>query len=122
MLSHEVAKRYGQAGLPSDTIQVKFTGTADRASALSCRTASPSSCAAKATITSARACAADASHQAAGGSQAGRAREHHRRQHRVVRRHFRRVLFQCVAGERFAVRNSGAIAVVEAWAITVANT
>ncbi|MDP2143136.1 MAG: glutamate synthase-related protein [Gallionella sp.] len=28
MLSHEVAKRYGHAGLPTDTIQVKFTGTA----------------------------------------------------------------------------------------------
>jgi len=28
MLSHEVAKRYGQAGLPADTIQVKLTGTA----------------------------------------------------------------------------------------------
>ncbi len=28
MLSHEVAKRYGHAGLPDDTIQVKFTGTA----------------------------------------------------------------------------------------------
>ena len=28
MLSHEVAKRYGQAGLPTDTIQVKFSGTA----------------------------------------------------------------------------------------------
>ncbi|HEY0665446.1 MAG TPA: glutamate synthase-related protein [Gallionella sp.] len=28
MLSHEVAKRYGQAGLPADTIRVKFTGTA----------------------------------------------------------------------------------------------
>ncbi len=28
MLSHEVAKRYGHAGLPADTIQVKFTGTA----------------------------------------------------------------------------------------------
>ncbi|HZW26803.1 MAG TPA: glutamate synthase-related protein [Gallionella sp.] len=28
MLSHEVAKRYGHAGLPNDTIQVKFTGTA----------------------------------------------------------------------------------------------
>ncbi|MDO9388377.1 MAG: glutamate synthase-related protein, partial [Methylotenera sp.] len=27
MLSHQVAKRYGQAGLPDDTIQVKFTGT-----------------------------------------------------------------------------------------------
>ena len=28
MLSHEVAKRYGHAGLPHDTIQVKFSGTA----------------------------------------------------------------------------------------------
>jgi len=28
MLSHEVARRYGQAGLPADTIQVKFSGTA----------------------------------------------------------------------------------------------
>ncbi|MEW6562447.1 MAG: glutamate synthase large subunit [Pseudomonadota bacterium] len=28
MLSHEVAKRYGNAGLPNDTITVKFTGTA----------------------------------------------------------------------------------------------
>ena len=28
MLSHEVAKRYGHAGLPADTITVKFTGTA----------------------------------------------------------------------------------------------
>lgn len=28
MLSHEVAKRYGQAGLPADTINVRFKGTA----------------------------------------------------------------------------------------------
>jgi len=28
MLSHEVAKRYGQAGLPTDTVQVKFKGIA----------------------------------------------------------------------------------------------
>jgi len=28
MLSHEVARRYGQAGLPTDTITVKFSGTA----------------------------------------------------------------------------------------------
>ncbi|MFZ3017482.1 MAG: glutamate synthase-related protein [Gallionella sp.] len=28
MLSHEVAKRYGHTGLPTDSIQVKFTGTA----------------------------------------------------------------------------------------------
>jgi glutamate synthase (NADPH/NADH) large chain len=28
MLSHEIAKRYGQTGLPTDTITVKFTGTA----------------------------------------------------------------------------------------------
>jgi len=28
MLSHEVARRYGQMGLPTDTINVKFSGTA----------------------------------------------------------------------------------------------
>jgi glutamate synthase (NADPH) large chain len=28
MLSHEVAKRYGQTGFPTDTINVKFSGTA----------------------------------------------------------------------------------------------
>ncbi len=28
MLSHEVAKRYGQAGLPNDTVLVRFSGTA----------------------------------------------------------------------------------------------
>jgi glutamate synthase (NADPH/NADH) large chain len=28
MLSHEIAKRYGQTGLPNDTIQVNFKGTA----------------------------------------------------------------------------------------------
>jgi glutamate synthase (NADPH/NADH) large chain len=28
ILSHEVAKRYGQAGLPNDTIHIKFTGAA----------------------------------------------------------------------------------------------
>ncbi len=28
MLSHQVAKRYGQAGLPDDTINIKFMGTA----------------------------------------------------------------------------------------------
>ena len=28
MLSHEVAKRYGQAGLPDDTITMQFNGTA----------------------------------------------------------------------------------------------
>ncbi|MBI1887633.1 MAG: glutamate synthase large subunit [Nitrosomonadales bacterium] len=28
MLSHEVARRYGHAGLPNDTIQVRFNGTA----------------------------------------------------------------------------------------------
>ncbi len=36
-----------------------------------------------------------------------------RRQHRVVRGHLRRAFFRGMAGERFAVRNSGAHAVVE---------
>jgi len=32
------------------------------------------------------------------------------------------VFLNGIAGERFAVRNSGATAVVEAWATTAANT
>jgi hypothetical protein len=40
-------------------------------------------------------------------------REHHRRQHRALRRHRGECYFRGVAGERFAVRNSGAVAVVE---------
>ena len=41
MLSGEVAKRYGHAGLPEDTIQISLHGTAGgRASAPSSRAAS----------------------------------------------------------------------------------
>jgi glutamate synthase (NADPH) large chain len=40
-------------------------------------------------------------------------REHHRRQHRALRRDRGEAYFNGVAGERFAVRNSGAVAVVE---------
>jgi formylmethanofuran dehydrogenase subunit C len=43
----------------------------------------------------------------------GDATEHHRRQHRDVRRHQGEAFFRGVAGERFAVRLSGATAVVE---------
>jgi glutamate synthase (NADPH) large chain len=39
--------------------------------------------------------------------------QHHRRQYRALRRDRRRVFFSGVAGERFAVRNSGATVVVE---------
>ena len=44
---------------------------------------------------------------------ARRRRQHHRRQYLPLRRHRRRGLLAGVAGERFAVRNSGAVAVVE---------
>ncbi len=30
ILSHEVANRYGQAGLPNDTVHIKLTGSPDK--------------------------------------------------------------------------------------------
>jgi glutamate synthase domain-containing protein 3 len=42
MLSNRISKRYGEAGLPEDTIKVTFRGNAGRASAPSVQRASPS--------------------------------------------------------------------------------
>ncbi len=87
----------------------------DRRSAPGSPRASPSSSRVKATTMSARAsrggriivnAAEDLRHRAG--------RIDHRRQHRDVRRDRRaRCYFRGIAGERFAVRNSGAVAVVE---------
>ena len=49
-------------------------------------------------------------------------RQHHHRQHLLLRRHQWRGFFRGVAGERFAVRLSGATAVVVAPATTAAST
>jgi glutamate synthase (NADPH/NADH) large chain len=94
MLSHEVAKRYGHAGLPADTITVKLRGTAGQsfgaflAHGISFR----------ADRRRQRLCRQGFVRRTYRG-QAGRGlqnrggRQHHRRQHRDVWRHFRRMLF-----------------------------
>ena len=61
MLSYEVAKRYGQAGLPDDTITVKLKGTAGQSFGAFLAHGITLELTAKATTTWARACAADAS-------------------------------------------------------------
>ena len=114
MLSGEVAKRYGHAGLPDDTIQCSFTGTAGQSfGAFLARGVTLE-------------LDGDANDYVGKGLSGGRVvvrpphdcrrdadGEHHRRQHRALRRDRRRGYFRGVAGERFAVRNSGAVAVVE---------
>lgn len=61
MLGHEVTKKFGGAGLPDDTIDLTFTGSAGSPSAPSSRAASPCAWRATPTTTSARASPAAAS-------------------------------------------------------------
>ncbi len=114
MLSGEVAKRYGHAGLPEDTIAVKLTGTAGQSfGAFLARGVSLD-------------LVGDANDYVGKGLSGGRVVV---RQPRQVRRDpteniiigntvlygaiAGEAYFEGVAGERFAVRNSGSIAVVE---------
>jgi len=114
MLSHEVAKRYGQMGLPTDTINVKFSGTAGQsfgaflAHGISFELRGEGNdyvgkglCGGRIAIMPPRECRI-ASHEniivgntVLYGATSGEC------------------YFSGVAGERFAVRNSGAVAVVE---------
>ncbi len=102
-------------GLPDDTIQREpHRHCRPELRRLPGAAASPSISTATPTTMSARACRAAASSSSPPPNSRHRAgRIHHRRQHRALRRHLRRRLFRGVAGERFAVRNSGAVAVVE---------
>jgi len=114
MLSGEVAKRYGHAGLPEDTIAVRFTGTAGGSfGAFLARGVSLE-------------LIGDANDYVGKGMSGGRVVV---RQPREAKRDpteniivgntvlygaiAGEAYFEGVAGERFAVRNSGAIAVVE---------
>ena len=114
MLSHEIAKRYGHEGLPDDTIHVRFAGSAGQSFG--------------AFLAQGRDARSDRRHQRLlrqgplGRAHLGAAlaqvprradREHHHRQRRALRRDRGEAYFRGVAGERFAVRNSGAQAVVE---------
>ena len=115
MLSGEVAKRYGHEGLPDDTITVKLKGTAGQSFGawlaagvtLDARRARP-------TTMSARAC------RAASSSSARPPTSKALPEHSIIVGNTvmygaiaGEAYFRGVAGERFAVRNSGAIAVVE---------
>jgi glutamate synthase (NADPH/NADH) large chain len=114
MLSHEVVKRYGQAGLPADTITVKFKGTAGQsfgaflAHGITLELSGESNdyvgkglCGGRIVVLPPKECkivAADniiVGNTALYGATSGEG------------------YFCGVAGERFAVRNSGAVAVVE---------
>jgi glutamate synthase (NADPH/NADH) large chain len=114
MLSGEVAKRYGHAGLPEDTISIRFTGTAGGSfGAFLARGISLE-------------LIGDANDYVGKGLSGGRVVV---RQPKEARRDpteniiigntvlygaiAGEAYFEGVAGERFAVRNSGAIAVVE---------
>jgi glutamate synthase (NADPH/NADH) large chain len=114
MLSGEIAKRYGHAGLPEDTISVRFTGTAGGSfAAFLARGVSLE-------------LFGDANDYVGKGLSGGRVVV---RQPREAKRDpteniiigntvlygaiAGEAYFEGVAGERFAVRNSGAVAVVE---------
>jgi glutamate synthase (NADPH/NADH) large chain len=114
MLSGEVAKRHGHAGLPEDTISIRFTGTAGQSfGAFLSRGVSLE-------------LVGDSNDYVGKGLSGGRIVV---RQPRNVRRDptaniivgntvlygaiAGEAYFEGVAGERFAVRNSGAVAVVE---------
>lgn len=114
MLSGEVAKRYGHAGLPDDTIQLKFLGTAGQSfGAFAARGVTLE-------------LSGDANDYVGKGLSGGRVVV---RQPKGSKREPTRNIiigntvlygaiageayFEGVGGERFAVRNSGAVAVVE---------
>jgi glutamate synthase (NADPH/NADH) large chain len=113
MLSGVVAKQHGHEGLPDDTIHIQLQGTAGQSFG--------AFLAHGITLD----LVGDANDYVGKGLSGGRvivrpARvpwrsdpQHHRRQHRAVRRHAGEAFFNGVGGERFAVRNSGATAVVE---------
>ena len=114
MLSGEVARRYGHAGLPEDTISIRFTGTAGQSfGAFAARGVSLE-------------LTGDANDYVGKGLSGGRVVV--RQPAGTARNPTENIIvgntvlygaiageayFQGVAGERFAVRNSGAVAVVE---------
>ncbi|MDD2721251.1 MAG: glutamate synthase-related protein [Gallionella sp.] len=114
MLSHEVAKRYGNAGLPADTITVNLTGTAGQsfgaflAQGVTFNLTGEGNdyvgkglCGGRIAIKPAADCPIQASENIIVGNTV------------LYGATAGECYFNGVAGERFAVRNSGAIAVVE---------
>ena len=114
MLSHEVAKRYGHAGLPDDTITVKLTGTAGQsfgaflAHGVTFELSGEGNdyvgkglCGGRIVVMPPRECKIVAEENIIVGNTV------------LYGATSGECYFRGVAGERFAVRNSGAVAVVE---------
>ncbi len=114
MLSHEVAKRYGQAGLPQDTITVKLRGTAGQsfgaflAHGISLELTGEGNdyvgkglCGGRIAVKPPKECNIVAEENIIVGNTV------------LYGATSGECYFRGVAGERFAVRNSGAVAVVE---------
>ncbi len=114
MLSHEVAKRYGQAGLPADTITVKFKGTAGQsfgaflAHGITLELTGEGNdyvgkglCGGRIVVVPPKECPITAEDNIIVGNTV------------LYGATSGESYFRGVAGERFAVRNSGAVAVVE---------
>jgi glutamate synthase (NADPH/NADH) large chain len=114
MLSHEVVKRYGQAGLPTDTISVKFKGTAGQsfgaflAHGVTFELTGEGNdyvgkglCGGRISVLPPKDCPITAEENIIVGNTV------------LYGATSGECYFRGVAGERFAVRNSGAVAVVE---------
>lgn len=114
MLSHEVARRYGQAGLPDDTVRVKFRGTAGQSfgaflvhgvtfelTGEGNDYVGKGLCGGRITVLPPEECHIVAEENIIVGNTV------------LYGATSGECYFRGVAGERFAVRNSGAIAVVE---------
>ena len=123
MLGDEVTRRYGGAGLPDGTIDLKFTGSAGQCFGASCPGASPCGCTATPTTTWARVCPAAGSSSARADAPPFAAEEN------IIAGNVIRygatggeVFLRGVVGERFCVRNSGATRWWKASATTAAST
>ena len=123
MLSGEIARKYGAAGLPDDTIQFKFTGSAGQ---------SFGAFLAKGVTLELE---GDANDYVGKGLSGGSSSSIRRENSTFVPEEnilignvvlygatSGEAFFNGMAGERFAVRNSGARRWWKAWAITAANT
>jgi glutamate synthase (NADPH/NADH) large chain len=114
MLSGEVAKRYGHAGLPDDTIHIQLQGTAGQSAGAFLAHGITHRPGRRRQRLRRQGLVGRPHHRASehrvprlGGGQ------HHRRQHVLYGAISGEAFFNGVAGERFAVRNSGATAIVE---------
>jgi len=110
----EVSKRYGAQGLPADTINVSFTVLQARALAGSSRMGTLRAGKAMRTTISPRDFPAEDRRLSAPRFHVPRAGQHHQGKRQSLRGDRGEVYINGMAGERFAVRNSGAVAVVKA--------